>query len=41
MNLHERHKPRWPMLTVEQRRKLAITLFVSGVLAWAVVVWFS
>ena len=38
MNLHERHKPRWPYLTIEERRKLLLTLIVAVLLAWATLV---
>jgi len=38
MNLHSRHKPQWPYLTVEQRRKLALTAIVVAALALAAIV---
>ena len=38
MNLHRKFRPEWPHLTVEERRKLALTLIVVGALALAVIV---
>ncbi len=36
MNLHRKHRPRWPYLTVDQKRKLALTLITSLLLSYPV-----
>ncbi len=41
MNLHRKHRPRWPYLTVDQKRKLALTAIIVVCLAVAAVVLFS